>query len=309
MIKRIKFVLTLFCCLLFVSCNHKNYKAAACPYQLKQLHMCTATSAWGLSFENEILFTENGLENLKPVRTLENVNSPDGYVNAAFINEQLAYGTYFSTDGEHLIVEYTRDGGNSWDQTPVKYRDYSKNCDAGSAFICFANDMEGYLLCCSTPALGQMTKLLFFTDDGGQTFSFVEELTSTISGYPQGITAIDKETIDIAVTYHGVDSYLYRTCDGAATWETVEIFPRTEDVRYVDGYRPVFYGDNKQKGIVILKVVKENVSYELYVTNDGGDSWTSDGEIPCDALLDYTFVNEREIYIIDNAGTVYDKDL
>lgn len=308
--KKFKTVLILFCCFLLTSCNHKDYKLIECPYKLKQLYMCTAKSAWGLSFENKILFTDNGLESFKPIRTLENVNSfTDGYANAAFINEQLAYITYFLSDNEHLIIEYTRDGGKSWQQTLIKYGDYSENCDAGSIFISFANDTDGYLLCCSTPALGQMTKLLFFTNDAGQTFSYIEDLTNTISGYPQGITAVNSNTINIAVTYHGNDSYLYQTSDSAKTWETIEIFPRTEDGKYVDGYLPVFYGDDKQNGIIILKVVKENAVHELFVTNDGGSSWLPDCEIPCDSLLDYTCINEKQIYIVDEAGSLFEKSL
>lgn len=272
--------------------------------------MCTANCAWGLSFDNEILFTDNGLENFKLIRTFENVtSSADGYANAAFINEESAYVTYFSSDNEHLIVESTRDCGNSWQQTLIKYSDYSESCDAGSILISFANDKDGYLLYCSTPALGQMTKLLFFTNDAGQTFSYIEDLTNTISGYPQGMTVIDNKTINIAVTYHGNDSYLYRTSDGAKIWETIEIFPRTEDVKYIDGYMPMFYSNNKQHGIIILKVVKENAVHELFVTNDAGSSWSLDSEIPCDSLLDYTFINEQQIYIIDGSGTLFEKNL
>ncbi len=154
-----------------------------------------------------------------------------------------------------------------------------------------------------------MTKLLFFTDDAGQTFSYVEDLTNTISGYPQGMTAADDKTINIAVTYHGNDSYLYRTTDAAKTWETTEIYLRAEDVAYIDGYRPVFYGDSKQRGIIMLKVVKENAVHELFVTNDAGESWSPDGEIPCDSLLDYTFIDEKQIYMIDGSGAVFERDL
>lgn len=145
--------------------------------------------------------------------------------------------------------------------------------------ISFSDDTDGYLLCCSTPALGQMTKLLFFTNDAGQTFSYMEDLTNTISRYPQGMTAIDSSTINIAAAYHGNDSYLYQTFDSAETWETLEIFPRTGDVKYVDRYMPVFYGDDEQNGTIILKVVKENAAHELYVTNGGGSSWSLGCEI------------------------------
>ncbi len=93
--KKFTIFLILFCCFSLTACSPKGYKSVVCPYKLKQLHMCSANSAWGLSCENEILFTENGLENFTPVRTLENVNrSTDGYANAAFIDEQAAYITY-----------------------------------------------------------------------------------------------------------------------------------------------------------------------------------------------------------------------
>lgn len=121
--KKLKIVLIPLYCFLLTSCNHTNYKPIGCPYELKQLYMCTANSAWGLSFDNEILFTDNGLENFKLIRTFENVNgSTDGYANAAFINEESAYVTYFSSDNEYLIVESTRDCGNSWQQLVFRQR-------------------------------------------------------------------------------------------------------------------------------------------------------------------------------------------
>lgn len=267
--------------------------------------MCNAQTGWGLTLENEILFTKNGIENFKPVRTLNDMNhSTDAFESAAFINEQIVYITCFSSDSDELIVEYTRDSGASWQQTLIKYSDYAEICDAGSAFISFADDMHGCLLYCSTPALGLMTKLLFLTDDAGETFTFAGDLSNTIAGYPQKITAVNSDIINIAVIYHGIDSYLYQTTDGAKTWESVEIFPRTEDVKYVDGYAPIFYGNNRQEGIIILKVMKENEVYELFTTKDAGNIWTLDGEIPCGSLLDYSISDDKQIYLIDQAGTL-----
>ncbi|MDE7478903.1 MAG: hypothetical protein K2M91_13330 [Lachnospiraceae bacterium] len=274
---------------------------------MKQLTMCDDNVGWGLTLDNEILFTENGIKNFKSIRSLDNTNnSTNGFTDTAFINEQTAYVTYFSSDNEHLVVEYTKNSGASWQQTLIKYGDYAV-CDAGSAFISFADDTEGYLLYCSTPALGQMIKLLFYTDNAGASFTFTSDLTNTIAGYPQGITAGSKDFINVAVTYHGTDTYLYQTSDGAKTWENIEIFPRTDEVNYVDGYAPIFYEDALQKGAIVLKIIKENAVYELFTTKNAGISWTSGGKIPCDSLLHYSITNAGQIYIIDQSGTLYKK--
>lgn len=293
----------LVCCLLLISLNAENGKPAACPFPLKQIYMCNEKNGWGLSMENEILYTENGIENLIPIKKLENTNkASEGFANAVFMDEQTAYVTYFSSDNEHLVVEYTRDCGVNWQQTLIPYTDYA---DAGCAFLCFADGTNGYLLYCSTPALGQMTKLLFATDDAGNTFTFAEDLTSIIAGYPQGISAVSNDKISIAVTYHGVDSYLYQSADAAKTWKSAAVFSRTDDVRYVDGYAPIYYGPDRQEGAIILKVMRENAVYELFTTTDAGENWTLNGEIPCDALLDYSVSGDGKLYVIDQSGALY----
>lgn len=299
--KLLNSLLILILCVPLISCSSEDHSMVSCPYPLKQLYMYDDKTGWGLSMENEILFTENGIENLKPINKIENANSgSDLFTNAVFMDEQTAYITYFSSDNEHLIIEHTRDGGANWQQTLIRYSDYA---DAGSAFLSFSDDKEGYLLYCSTSACGLMSKFLFVTDDAGETFTFAENLTNTIAGYPQGITAVSREQINIAVTYHGIDNYLYQSHDSGKTWDNIEIFSRTDDVNYVDGYAPIFYSNDRQKGILILKVMRENAVYELYTTNNGG-SWSFDRELPCGSLLSYSISGDGQIYIIDQSGNL-----
>ena len=85
---------------------------------------------------------------------------------------------------------------------------------------------------------------------------------------------------------------------------SIEIFSRTDDVNYIDGYAPIFYSNDKQKGILILKVMRENAVYELYTTTNSGSSWTFDRELPCGSLLSYSISGDGQIYIIDQSGNL-----
>jgi len=268
--------------------------------------MFNEKSGWAVSAENEILITENGVQEFRPVHQITDINIvTDGFVNAAFPDKQTAYITYFSQSEEKLIVEHTHNGGESWKKTLISYQEYAEVCDAGSAFLSFSDEEKGCLLYCSTPASGQMTKLLFSTEDGGEHFTFLSDLTNELSGYPSGVSFADKEHGWIAVTYHGAESYLYQTDDGAQTWQSAGVYSKDETVLYVDGFAPVFYGENHQKGSLILKEVEsDNTVYRLFVTDDMGVTWKAQGEVICDTLTGYSVDSDGYIWIIDGEKIV-----
>lgn len=295
-------ILTLF----LVSFKRTDFERIDTPYPLKQLALYSDGTAWGLSLENEVLYTTQGLEAFEPVKTLDDLNpASDGFASAVFLDEQTAYTAYFSSDNEHLVIESTHDNGITWNQTLLTYD--SKTCDAGSAFLCFEDSTHGYLLHCSTPAMGQMKKMLYSTNDAGNTYTFLKDLTDTIAGYPQGITAVKDGTIQIAVTYHGIDSYLYQSSDNAKTWKPVEIFPRTEHVGYVDAFVPIYSQKNPRNGMILLKVVHETAVCRLFVTKDGGESWQFDSELPCEEVRSFCLGEDQTVYIVDMKGTIYQK--
>lgn len=302
---------TVLIILLLISCILGCGKSTQIPlnctkidltYPLKQIKMYDDSVGWAISLENEILFTNSGVENFFPIKTIKNISQINDFLNATFIDEQTVYVTYFSEDNAQLIVEYTNNGGNNWDQTFVTSKEL---VDAGSAYINFADTENGYLLYCSTPAAGIMTKLLFCTTDAGKSYSLVSDLTNEISGYPIGISFRDEENGYIAVNYHGENHYLYMTEDHAKTWESVNPFFKTDDIRYVDGHAPIFYGKDMQKGILVLKLVGESISYNLFSTNDGGNNWIPEGIIPSDTVVDYFAINEKYLYYIDDLGNLF----
>lgn len=307
MLKTIKVIVLGFGCSVFlISCN--TYKQTPCPYLLKQIYMCDTEIGWALSMENEVLFTEKGIQNFQVVKQVTDISRyTDGFINATFIDEYSAYITYFVADNENLVVEYTNDGGVVWKQINIKYGDYAEICDAGSAFINFADNKEGYLLYCSTPGMGQMTKLLFHIDGIGKTFTFIADLTDEILGYPQGLSFANKEIGYIAVNYHGNSEYMYKTEDGGKTWESVEIYTQSDNVNYIESYTPVFTKKDRKKGMLVLKEVTiEDITYKVFMTNDQGNKWIESGKIPSDSLLQYSVVSDRKIYIIDTMGRLYE---
>lgn len=273
------------------------------PYHFKQINMFDINVGWGISTDNEILFTNSGMENFISIKSIEGTNKTNDFISADFIDEQTAYVAYFSDDNTHLIVEYTNDGGNSWNQTFVNSNNFA---DAGSVYISFSDAENGYLLYCSTPAAGMMTKLLFYTMDAGKTYSLANDLTNEITGYPTGISFSRKENGYIAVTYHGEDNYLYMTEDCAKTWKSVKLILKNNDIRYIDGYAPIFYGEDMQKGILALKLVGDNISYNLFVTSDGGHSWKSEGNIPSESIMSYFAIDENHLFYIDELGSLFE---
>lgn len=282
-----------------------TYKQIDSQYQFKQIHMCDVYKGWAITTENEILFTDNGIENFVSIKKFGEINSAtEGFLNAAFLDEQTAYVTYFSPDTIHLIVEYTDDAGKNWSQTLVQYDKFADICDAGSAYISFADKENGYLLYCSTPAAGMMTKLLFSTTDGGKNYSFVSDLTNEITGYPQGISFNSRDNGYITVSYRGLENnYLYTTMDGGGTWNSEKVILQDEKVNYIDGSNPpVFYGENKQKGILVLKLVGENEEYGLFSTADSGNHWTQEEKLSLESIVGYSAIGENQLFFIDSTG-------
>lgn len=283
-----------------------TFAQAETAYRLKQIYMCGPQKGWAVTTANELLFTVEGPEGFAVVRELEEINAQtDGFLNASFVDERTAYLAYFSSDNVHLAVEYTHDGGASWQQTLLDYGAYGDVCDAGSAYMSFTDADNGYLLYCSTPGAGMMTKLLFKTMDGGKSFSLIKELTSDIAGYPQGISFVGDKGY-LAVSYHGQDICLYKTSDGGITWTDAGIFSSSEGNAYADGYAPAFSADDRQKGILVLKVVGDNTVYQLFTTLDGGGHWTQAGNLPCDSVTAYSCVNDKSFLLIDGDGNLFE---
>lgn len=286
-----------------------DYLPVASEYCFKQIQMFDENTGWALTEDNEILFTESGIKDFAVKKEFADMEkSTDGFINADFPDVQTAYVTCFSQDTTYIVVEYTKNKGKDWNRTMIDYSKFSDKCDAGSAYISFADEKNGYLLCCSTPGAGLMTKLLFRTTDGGKNFSFVSDLSNKIeSGYPQGITFNGKDNGYMAVSYHGLENaYLYTTKDGGRIWKSETMVQKNEDISYIEAVSsPVFYGENKQKGILVLKLAGENAKYVLFGTYDGV-KWTQAEKIPLDSVVNFSAVDDKHFFFTDITGNLYE---
>ncbi len=289
----------------FLTYQVKEASAEASKYQLKQLEMLDAKCGWAITTENELVYTENGLSSFEVVKSFDEISKvTDGFIHADFIGENTVYAAYFEAETQELVVEYTVDKGTNWDKTIIPYSEYAKISDAGSVYVSFVDESTGYMLYCSTPAAGQMVKLLFTTVDGGKSFAFVQDLTETIEGYPQGISFVNKQYGYIAVSYHGQEAYLYETSDSGSTWKSEKTLEKDSNVSYIDGFAPVFYGEKQWNGILLVKEVSDRAYYKLLTTKDGGASWKLEGIVDVESVRSYSALNDESFYIIDVMGKV-----
>lgn len=150
----------------------------------------------------------------------------------------------------------------------------------GTEYVADVDEKAGYLLYCSSPALGQMEKYLFFTEDGGSTYSDGIDLSTVIQNYPSGMIFFTEQIGYVLTNYHHVDSYLYRTQDGGRTWSTVRLeVPGEEELSYLSGIsisRTKGFGTD---GELYLEGVglEEKLTYH-FVTHDSGETWELIGE-------------------------------
>lgn len=271
-------------------------------YSLRKVAMCSTNEGWALSTEDEILFTDSGIENFSVARQLESVSSlNDGQADLCTVDRQSAYVAYISEDGR-LLVDYTTDGRDNWKQTEVTSPGDAFD-GSGSAYISFSDKDHGYLLYCSSPAAGQMTKRLFYTENAGESFSPADDL-SRLSGYPQGISFAEG-TCYIAVASHGENAYLYEKESGTDQWKKAEVMELPEGVRYMDGFVPAFDPQNKSEGMLVLKVVGDDVRFLLLTTQDAGANWSVQGEIPLESVSGCFDAGEQQFYVIDELGQLY----
>lgn len=295
---------------------------------------------WALTEDDQILYTYEGagqfsflssLPFAQAGETSDTTDAPAGFladrggteVSVCFLDEKTAYFAAVSAiDGEALLIRETitsepaagDENGQvlvSEHRTRIPLQEYFW---CGEMYVSFADSQNGYLLVCSDPAAGLMTKHLYRTTDGGDSFSFVADLSSVISGYPTGMAFCSEDVGYIGVSHRHELSYLYGTTDGGETWESVDV-PVHADAYYADSLAPVvFYEDGRPKMALVLRdVVGQSDRYVLYINPRPADfmTWQLIQIVPYDDVRSYWFTDKDTGYFIDGYGMLqkweYDK--
>lgn len=290
---------------------------------------------WALTENDQILYTYEGVGGFSFLSDLpfaqagdvtDTTDDPVGFladrggaeVSACFLDEKTAYFAAVSAiDGEALLIRETitsePEAGDenrqvlvSEHRTRIPLQEYFW---CGDMYVSFADSQNGYLLVCSDPALGQMAKHLYRTTDGGDSFSFVADLSDVVSGYPTGMAFCSEDVGYIGVSHRQELSYLYGTTDGGMTWESVDV-PVHTDAYYSDSLAPVvFYEDGMPKMALVLRnVVGQSDRYVLYENPRPADfmTWRLIRILPYDDIRNYCFTDEETGYFVDGSGILHE---
>jgi hypothetical protein len=172
-----------------------------------------------------------------------------------------SWQVYYSTDGESLKIGELNEGEVEAENS-ISYRDF---CDANISYISMIDEKTGYLLCCGTPAMGQMDKFLFKTNDGWNTYEMVADLSEVIGNYPTDIAFAAEDYGIITVNYHGYDTYAYFTKDGGINWS--ELVVDDFETGYTEGEEINWDGAQWEIALSIHK--DDDIIYANYTSDDG----------------------------------------
>jgi photosystem II stability/assembly factor-like uncharacterized protein len=297
------------------------------PQSFSQITLIDKNTGWALSTNGQILRTANGGATWADVSISQTplpVQVP-ATIGTCFFDGQTAFvATNAGTDNQPQIVVYrTSDKGSTWDSTNIVTKlDWEKG-DIGGVKISFADASNGYLMITGTPGAGQMAKSLYRTTDGGKTFSFVRDITGMtdaagtmngIAGYPTGMTFSTPQTGYVTCSYSAYTFVLmFKTTNGGTTWKlwSLPVPAAYENLSpannyYADAYPPVFFGEQKKTGVVMLDFVEDgNHVMQSYRTTDGGGTWTLGPASNNPDVRTYSFIDATTGWGLDENGKIF----
>jgi photosystem II stability/assembly factor-like uncharacterized protein len=268
--------------------------------QLISIDMLDEQLGWGVT-ETQILRTYNGGAQWYDV-------SPKGLKQAGY-----GIGAFF-LDDQHAWVQApdinnfptagwsyrTRDGGVSWDSNPTPF---------SGGDMAFLDPLHGWMMADLGAGAGSNAVAVFQTINGGESWtkSYVNDPTQPGAGesLPLGglkgvLAPVDMRTAFIGgVIYAPATVYLFRTQDAGHTWAKVALTLPTEaqtaDLA-VDSLQFV----NAQDGFLVMHISAENSQQAIYVTEDGGESWS----------LTPTLISAggQALFLSASEGIIYNRD-
>lgn len=277
------------------------------PWLINELAMLDENAGWAFDVNNYIYRTTQGTQSFEKIAELDSVFvSSDHFVDTCFLNADSAYFSFFE-DASRIGLMYTNDGGNQWKTTYLPYDEH-----VGEVYVSFPDEQTGYLLYYYLTADGASAIYLYQSNNGGESFELSADLSEVISGSPTGISFATDQKGFISVS--GEESYLYMTSDFGQTWEHVslDLSSLPDDPDYVSGMVPVFYGNDRQSGKLVLEYGEgEQVSYALFQTHDSGNTWRLEGTLfynddPSywNRIIYYSFWSDQDGCLIDRSNYV-----
>lgn len=215
---------------------------------------------------------------------LEALNSGDGKI-------QVENNFSVSADYRDGKIVLTEAGGDT------KLASFGKKYDDGGLFLSMKDENSGCLLYCSTPAGGQMMKLLYTTNDRWKTYSETD-ISSQIDGYPTSISALWDGNIYIGAQMRS-NGYMFESTDGGKNWNP--FFINENNGRYRNGYAPL---EDRERGISYV-LLEENGIFSLYQSDEKMSEWKLSGTFSLENGIQEYFISRDTVVITDLQGNQY----
>ncbi|KYH34543.1 Ycf48-like protein [Clostridium tepidiprofundi DSM 19306] len=266
-----------------------------------------STSIGWIVKDNRILRTEDVWKSYKDITPYKYKIDSSYYEmtpsGVFFYDSNTAWISLRTHKDKKLTIYHTVDGGEHWYKTYLPV-DKGWECE-GKQYISFINNKIGFILLTSTPACSMMNKSIYKTIDGGVNWKKVGDITNKIASYPTGITFSNDMNGWITSSYHGQNFILaFKTTDSGVDWikENLQIISNCTDGYYTNVYPPIFFKENKEKGILPIEYVNNDLGDKFiipYMTSNRGYTWSVPNNFKNYKLKIYSFINEKQWWGID----------
>ena len=266
---------------------------------LLEIHFFNELDGWGVS-ESWIVRTNDGgitWYNVTPAEVAEMGSAVETFMldkDHAWIQQP-----DFNNFPNNGLLYHTADGGLTWNisSTPFSGGDLS-----------FIDSKNGWMLADLGAGAGSNAVAVFQTTDGGttwtQTYTNDPNLPDAGDSLPLGGLKADLIPLSMqtawvgGVTYSPGTVYLYRTDDAGHTWSPVSLELPAGAENYELGIdRDQMRFVSADDGFLVVRMSGDSTQTAVYVTNDGGESWSlTPTLIPEAGASDFLSAEEAIIY-------------
>ncbi|MBV9230516.1 MAG: hypothetical protein JOZ18_14500 [Chloroflexi bacterium] len=278
---------------------------------LISIRMIDQRNGWALT-GNAILKTVDGGLHWQTVKTLPAVSLTSA---AAFRDKNYAWVTFHEARAAQGVFTMllTTNGGASWQTVTIQDPTGVSMYD-GIDRPHFITTQEGWVTTGQAEGMHHSSMAIFHTTDGGLHWTMIANTSpQSQSGLPDGgnktgISFKDSQAGWVTAEIPAIYAWLYMTSDGGKTWQqqTLPIPKEFSNAELVGDFTttpPVFFGND---GILPTMMFYRSQSYMvLYVTHDGGKTWTSTTPTPIDGDGSNIYVADMQHAWFSDRTTFY----
>jgi photosystem II stability/assembly factor-like uncharacterized protein len=280
--------------------------AASRPVHLVAIRMIDATHGWALSPHAVLRTADGGMHwtNVTP-RGVAFVGGPDTPMDV--LTSRVGWVAITHEGTRRATIVHTADGGRTWRSVAVSL----PGLDFTIRQIDFIDPRYGWLRAAGEPAAGSQAAEVFRSTDGGAhwvsvSYTGVHRATPgslSLGGDKNGISFRDTST-GFATGYSAAQGFtwFYVTHDGGRTWEGQALpLPPAYRATTYDIAPPQFF--TPWDGVLVVGI-GSIVSPLIYVTHDGGRTWTTTtSTMPLRNAVIVSFVNVADGWAIEHEPT------